>query len=123
MNYNKNSRFFNKIFISLDFGIFHPLFPATAARRRSRSRHIRPSFRSTGRSRQGGGKTTWIHSFGHVSGTRQGKQKNENSGHFRHKSLMTSAAMIKPATGGTNAVEPGISRRTVHLRVPGGQMQ
>ena len=39
------------------------------------------------------------------------------------KSLMTSPAMIRPATEGTNAVEPGISRRTVHFRVPGGQMQ
>ena len=32
--------------------------------------------------------------------------------------------MISPMTGGTNAVLPGMSRRTVHLRtVPGGQMQ
>ena len=31
--------------------------------------------------------------------------------------------MIKPATEGTNAVEPGISLRTVHFRVPGGQIQ
>jgi len=33
---------------------------------------------------------------------------------------MTSPAMIRPATEGTNAVEPGISRRTVHFLVPGG---
>ena len=32
--------------------------------------------------------------------------------------------MIRPITGGTKAVLPGMSRRTVHLRtVPGGQMQ
>jgi hypothetical protein len=31
--------------------------------------------------------------------------------------------MISPATEGTNAVEPGISLRTVHFRVSGGQMQ
>ena len=41
----------------------------------------------------------------------------------RSKSFITSPAMIKPTTDGTNAVDPGISRRTVHLRVPGGQMQ
>ena len=40
------------------------------------------------------------------------------------RSLMTSPAMINPTTEGTNAVEPGISRRSVHfLAVPGGQMQ
>ena len=31
--------------------------------------------------------------------------------------------MIRPATDGTKAVEPGISLRTVHFLVPGGQMQ
>ena len=32
--------------------------------------------------------------------------------------------MIRPATDGANAVEPGISLRSVHfLTVPGGQMQ
>ena len=36
---------------------------------------------------------------------------------------MTSPAIISPAAEGTNAVEPGISLRTVHFRVPGGQMQ
>ena len=37
---------------------------------------------------------------------------------------MTSDAMINPATDGTNALEPGIARRSVHLCfAPGGQMQ
>lgn len=32
--------------------------------------------------------------------------------------------MIRPATEGTNAVDPGMSLRSVHfLAVPGGQMQ
>ena len=40
------------------------------------------------------------------------------------RSLMTSDAMISPTTDGTNAVEPGIARRSVHLcSAPGGQMQ
>jgi hypothetical protein len=40
------------------------------------------------------------------------------------KSLMTSAAIIKPATAGTKAVLPGMSRRSVHLCfAPGGQIQ
>ena len=40
------------------------------------------------------------------------------------RSLMTSPAMINPTTEGTNAVEPGISRRSVHyLAMSGGQMQ
>lgn len=41
-----------------------------------------------------------------------------------HKSFTTSPAMISPTTDGTNAVLPGISRRSVHLCcAPGGQMQ
>lgn len=44
--------------------------------------------------------------------------------YFFARSLITSPATISPTTDGTNAVEPGISRRTVHfLAVPGGQMQ
>ena len=39
------------------------------------------------------------------------------------RSFTTSPAMIRPTTDGTKAVEPGMSRRTVHLRAPGGQMQ
>ena len=40
------------------------------------------------------------------------------------RSLMTSPPMIRPATEGTKALEPGTVRRAVHLRwVPGGQMQ
>ena len=40
------------------------------------------------------------------------------------RSLMTSPARISPATDGTNAILPGISRRSVHLwTVPGGQTQ
>ena len=40
------------------------------------------------------------------------------------RSLMTSPPMIRPATEGTKALEPGTERRWVHLRwVPGGQMQ
>lgn len=40
------------------------------------------------------------------------------------RSLMTSDAMINPATDGTNALEPGIARRSVHLCfAPGGQIQ
>ena len=40
------------------------------------------------------------------------------------RSLMTSPAMIRPTTEGTNAVLPGISRRSVHLwAAPGGQIQ
>lgn len=31
--------------------------------------------------------------------------------------------MISPITDGTNAVDPGISRLTVHFLVSGGQMQ
>ena len=44
--------------------------------------------------------------------------------YFLARSFITSPATISPTTDGTNAVEPGISRRTVHfLAVPGGQMQ
>ena len=43
--------------------------------------------------------------------------------HLPHRSLTTSPAIISPTTEGTNAVEPGISLRTIHFRVPGGQMQ
>jgi len=43
--------------------------------------------------------------------------------HLPHRSLTTSPAIINPTTDGTNAVEPGISLRTIHFRVPGGQMQ
>ena len=40
------------------------------------------------------------------------------------RSLTTSPPMIRPATEGTKALEPGTERRWVHLRwVPGGQMQ
>ena len=40
------------------------------------------------------------------------------------KSLTTSPPMMRPATDGTKALEPGTERRMVHLRwVPGGQMQ
>lgn len=40
------------------------------------------------------------------------------------KSFTTSPAIIKPATEGTKATEPGIARRSVHLcSAPGGQMQ
>ena len=40
------------------------------------------------------------------------------------RSLMTSPPMMRPATDGTKALEPGTERRMVHLRwVPGGQMQ
>ena len=40
------------------------------------------------------------------------------------RSLTTSPPMIRPATEGTKALEPGTVRRAVHLRwVPGGQMQ
>ena len=43
---------------------------------------------------------------------------------YRHRSFTTSPAMISPATGGTNATLPGISRRSVHLcSAPGGQIQ
>ncbi len=39
-------------------------------------------------------------------------------------SFTTSPAMISPTTDGTNAVLPGISRRSVHLCcAPGGQIQ
>ena len=41
-----------------------------------------------------------------------------------HMSFITSPAMISPTTDGTNAVLPGISRRSVHLCcAPGGQIQ
>ena len=44
--------------------------------------------------------------------------------YFAARSLITSPAMIKPATDGTKAVLPGMSRRSVHLwAAPGGQMQ
>ena len=43
--------------------------------------------------------------------------------HLPHRSLTTSPAIINPTTEGTKAVEPGISLRTMHFRVPGGQMQ
>ena len=56
-------------------------------------------------------------------GYRAVNQSNRHSAHLPHRSLTTSPAMISPATEGTNAVEPGISLRTVHFRVPGGQMQ
>ena len=47
-----------------------------------------------------------------------------NSNFYFARSLMTSDAMISPTTDGTNAVEPGIARRSVHLcSAPGGQMQ
>ena len=37
---------------------------------------------------------------------------------------MTSDAMMRPTTDGTKALEPGMSRRSVHLwAAPGGQMQ
>jgi hypothetical protein len=40
------------------------------------------------------------------------------------RSLTTSPPMMRPATDGTKALEPGTERRMVHLRwVPGGQMQ
>jgi len=40
------------------------------------------------------------------------------------RSRMTSPARIRPATEGTKALLPGMSRRSVHLcLVPGGQMQ
>jgi len=40
----------------------------------------------------------------------------------RIRSFTTSAAIISPATDGTNATLPGIWRRVVHRRVvPGGQ--
>ena len=40
------------------------------------------------------------------------------------RSLTTSPPMIRPATEGTKALDPGTVRRAVHLRwVPGGQMQ
>ncbi len=40
------------------------------------------------------------------------------------RSLTTSPPMMRPATEGTKALEPGTERRMVHLRwVPGGQMQ
>ena len=43
---------------------------------------------------------------------------------YRHRSFTTSPAMISPATDGTNATLPGISRRSVHLcSAPGGQIQ
>ena len=45
------------------------------------------------------------------------------SHYLPHRSLTTSPAIISPTTEGTKAVEPGISLRTVHFRVPGGQMQ
>ena len=44
--------------------------------------------------------------------------------HARDRSFTTSPAMMSPATDGTKAVLPGISRRSVHLcSAPGGQMQ
>ncbi len=44
--------------------------------------------------------------------------------YFLHKSFTTSPAIISPTTDGTNAVLPGISRRSVHLCcAPGGQIQ
>ena len=47
-----------------------------------------------------------------------------DSNFYFARSLMTSDAMISPTTDGTNAVEPGIARRSVHLcSAPGGQMQ
>ena len=40
------------------------------------------------------------------------------------RSFTTSPAMINPATDGTYATLPGMSRRSVHLcAAPGGQMQ
>ena len=40
------------------------------------------------------------------------------------RSLMTSPARMSPATAGTKALLPGMSRRSVQWRwVPGGQMQ
>jgi hypothetical protein len=60
--------------------------------------------------------------------------ENAGSPHIRHlplrffillsvRSFTTSPAMIKPATEGTNAVEPGMSLRSVHfLAVPGGHI-
>ena len=40
------------------------------------------------------------------------------------RSFITSPAMIRPTTDGTNAVDPGMSRRSVHLwAAPGGQIQ
>ena len=44
--------------------------------------------------------------------------------HARDRSFTTSPAMMSPATDGTKAVLPGISRRSVHVCfAPGGQMQ
>ena len=40
------------------------------------------------------------------------------------RTFTTSPPMMRPATDGTKALEPGTERRMVHLRwVPGGQMQ
>ena len=43
---------------------------------------------------------------------------------FPVRSFITSPAMIRPATEGAKAVEPGMSLLSVHfLAVPGGHMQ
>ena len=51
------------------------------------------------------------------------QESNRHTDHLLQRSLITSPAIISPTTDGTKAVEPGISLRTVHFRVPGGQMQ
>ena len=49
---------------------------------------------------------------------------NQLSGYCLHRSFTTSPAIISPTTDGTNAVLPGMSRRSVHLCcAPGGQIQ
>ena len=63
------------------------------------------------------------HAMDHTEEQKRRYQGNRLSGHLPHRSLTTSPARINPATEGTKAVEPGISLRTVHFRVPGGQMQ
>ena len=53
-----------------------------------------------------------------------GNRGNIGFFHAFARSLTTSPAMIRPATDGTKAVLPGMSRRSVHLCfAPGGQMQ
>ena len=123
MNYNKNSRFLKQNSYQPRFRDFSSSFSGHGGQTKESVTTYSTVFQQHLQQRQGGERPLGSTVSGMIPAPGRESRKTKNSGHFRHKSLMTSAAMIKPATEGTNAVDPGISRRTVHLRVPGGQMQ